>query len=651
MMKATWSFVLYELRRHLPTLAVGWTLLVIGPVAQRLVEGRWNYWNDWNVAGAAAAVFVVAPLLMVLMAVSGWAAERSAGTLEWQVARPFSAARMFWVRLLTLLGATGIWVLVALLVNGIFRWERFAELFFWAQSWDLAGLLWLEFAGFCLGGGLLASALASRPGVALRGFLVTAVVVGYLVPVLLLSLIPVPSKLLFMGAGAGSLAAHIYGSSIALAFLAGAWIAMRRAPSDRRRIPRAWKTTGGVAVVGVVASVSLALQPLRIDSSQTLRVCWLGDGITLKLARAPGIASVPYRPRGFELDLEGILRRVFAVVHPVLLDDDGSERPMRRIFAVVQPVFAHAGRGLALMRHFESGKLGWLLVDRQGEVRSLDVPKHAGFLGWSRQGSHFAWRIRRPLTPSVPAVPGLLLLDEDLQLRWLSVKTPSPSWTAGWIDDDRILLTWRSAYQFRKRGWWMVISTAGEEVVAPQPLPERTILIPPAVAFSQAHYPQRTDRVDRLVLVLTGPDGTRLANLDLRRGELRPGPAIPWIEPGYSLVSLADGSLVFAQPARAQSATSDQVRILRMPPASLEEPTEVCSFEKGPYFGAGGLYRGITGSWILWTDGYDHQLYVCHLGTGEVRVLGEEELGPLGARSVDVVEDGVLTIRGEIPLG
>lgn len=679
MMKATWSFVLYELWRHLPTLAVGWMLLVIGPLAHRLVEGRWDYWDgNWNVVGAAVAVFVVAPLLMALMAVSGWAAERSAGTLEWQIARPFSAARMFWVRLLTLVGAAGIWALVALLVHGIFWVDGLKDLLFWAPGWGGAGHLGLEFAGMCLGGGLLASALASRSGVAVRVFLGTALVLGFLVPACLLLLIPVPRDLLFMGAGAGALAAHVYGGTTVLALLAGAWVAMRRGPSDRSRILRAWKTTGTIAVFGVVASVSLALQPLRVDSSRTLRVSWLGDGVTLKFSGAPGIASFVDRPAQLGSNVPGLHpqadlldrpraasapssgqrdeseprpRRIPYITHPVLVDRDGNERPLRRIFALVHPVFAHSGRGLAVMRHVESGTIGWLLVDRQGEVQSLDIRESDEMflpLGWSRRGSHFAWRAYRPPTGPVPAASGLILLNEDLRIRRLPFETPSAYWEAGWIDDDRLLLTWGDRLA---RGWWMVISSEGKEELAPQPLPEGAILIPPAAAFSQAHDPQTTDRLDRLVLVLNGRDSDQLAHLDLRRGELRPLPVVPYAGPPFSFVSLADGSLVFPQPSWAQSSPSDQSRILRMPPDPLAEPTEVCSVAEGGHFGASGFYRGTTRSWILWTQRNETPLYACHLETGEVRVLGEEELGPLGARSVDVTEGGVLTIRGEIPLG
>ncbi|MCP4656381.1 MAG: hypothetical protein GY856_13290, partial [bacterium] len=85
MMKAIRSLVLFELRRHLPTLAIGSTLLVIGPIVHRLKQGGWNYWDgEWNLAGATVAALAIAPLLALVMALSGGAAERS--------------ARMFWTR-------------------------------------------------------------------------------------------------------------------------------------------------------------------------------------------------------------------------------------------------------------------------------------------------------------------------------------------------------------------------------------------------------------------------------------------------------------------------------------------------------------------------------------------------------------------------
>ncbi|MCP4590391.1 MAG: hypothetical protein GY842_06590, partial [bacterium] len=281
-MKATWSLMLFELRRHLPTLAVGSALLVVGPMVHRLRQGGWAYWDEeWNLAGATAALAFV-PLLALMMALSGWAGERSAGTLEWLYARPLSAARIFWTRLSVILGATFAWTLVALLVNGIFDWATFSELFLALHLGTAAsGLLWLELIGLLLGGGLMASALFSRSGTALLGFVMTALVLGVLVPFFLLQICPTTWALLYSGREHGLLAAgHTYGSTMALALLLAAWGAVRRAPGDRRRLSRAWKAATGVAVLGVLATLVVMLQPLRVDSSQLQGVRWLGDGTT-----------------------------------------------------------------------------------------------------------------------------------------------------------------------------------------------------------------------------------------------------------------------------------------------------------------------------------------------------------------------------------
>ncbi len=643
-MSGTWSFFCYELRRHLPTLAVGSALLLAGPAIHRLVEGRWNYWDgEWNVAGAAVAVFAITPLLALGMAISGWASERAAGELEWLYARPLSAARIFWPRLAAAAAATTAWIAAALLVNGVSP----AELFAWSASWKFPAGLGLVLIVFFLVGGFWASALFQSPGAAFQGFLVTALVLGVLVPFLVLLLSPTTTALLVGGSQLLSLAGRLGGGAMALALLVGAWVAMRRSPADPGRLPRALRVAGALAVVAVAAVIPLVLLPLQVDSTRVQGVHWLGEGTTLELRPARGIAT----PLG----------------HPILRYRDGSERPLRRSFTFAQAVFAHPGRGMAIMQQLTAGipqrgrdDLEWLAVDRQGEVRSFELPvyERPRPICWSHRGSYFAWRTQS-YQGQARVSSGLMILNEDLRLDWRQIQAPSSDWTAAWIDDQRLLLTPRWDFQ-EQAGWWMVISADGREQMGPHPLPEGAFLFPVALGLARKWppiggtfrpLPLALRGSELVVLLSNGRDDARLANLDLGRGELDPGPAIAW--PGglrtdprgtmgflASFGTLADGSLLWAEPA-----SLEQTRILRMPPPAIGEPTEICTVEDRT-FHLGGRFRGATGSWALWGDIHEARLIACHLETGEVRVL--DDLGPLGTHSADVVDDGVVTIRGKI---
>ena len=142
---------------------------------------------------------------------------------------------------------------------------------------------------------------------------------------------------------------------------------------------------------------------------------------------------------------------------------------------------------------------------------------------------------------------------------------------------------------------------------------------------------------------------TRLVTLDLAGGELRLGPEVA-PEPtqvGYSsLGTLGDGGLVWAERR-----SPEQTKIMWLPPPPADQPREVCTIESeaGEATVSLGRYRGTTGAWALWTTGYgEHYLYGCRVETGDVRVL--QWLGPYGFLSADVVEDGVLTTRGKVPL-
>ena len=56
-MRPQLEFLFFEIKRHVPTLLFGTTLLLVMPVCRGLIEDDWQYWDgDWNVWGGMVAL-------------------------------------------------------------------------------------------------------------------------------------------------------------------------------------------------------------------------------------------------------------------------------------------------------------------------------------------------------------------------------------------------------------------------------------------------------------------------------------------------------------------------------------------------------------------------------------------------------------------
>ena len=649
-MRAAGSLLLYELRRHAPLTLGGWLLLLVPLLIHRLSSGSWGYWgSEWKEPMAAVAAYLVAPVLAFYLASSGWAAERTQGTLRWLYARPLPAMRIYLLRLLAVFVLTAVWTVVAVLLNGV----TLSGLAAWISDSPLFSVrAWFVLAGLGLSGGCLASVLFRNRDAIILSSLAGALALLFLVPWLTLEFAPTADALLTGGRVHLMNSMLLYGGLLILALLAGAGYAMHRTPADRLRRRRAAVAAAPLVIVALAALWILILQPLRI-TPQISSVHWLGDGVTLRFVGAPGLE--PW------------------VRHPVLDGGEAGEQILRTQFAMPELVLAHPGTGRAMVRevgHFLSNRLKgnhWLLIDRRGEVSRLDLGSDRRMvpIGWSPDGSRFAWKEIPPSTGDRSEAFRMAVLNDDGEITSFSRKIPTPEFTAAWIDDERLLVV--PSMLANHSGWWMVVRDDGRIEHGPEMLPESEALFSPSFAYPVEFYrylgkdhptfrpvPQVLYGRDPVLFMRNCNDETnQLVILDADAGEFHAiseadratpmacGKSHDFIRDGLvSIGSLADGSLVWAEPVPGSGTNI----VALLPTASRR--MEVCTFE-GNDVEIGG-YRGSQGPWALWSDLRERRLLACQVETGEVRTLDLHEYG--GARAVDIVDGGVLTAEGILEL-
>ncbi len=682
--RALLSFFGYELRRHLPTLAVGWVLLAAPVLAYRFVEESWRFWSsDLAPFVAQLAIMLLAPILTLVMAVSGYAGERADGTLEWLYARPLSADAIFTARAAAVVAATVLWIGVALLLYGVSP----AELDLWeltaaAAAWGLVAAL----VALALGSGLLVSALARDQREAYSRWQIAFLVLGFAAPGFVLYALPSRPALLTRGGGVLLMTAgNVYVALLAGGALLVAWWTLRRGPGDARRSRRHLTGAAAVAVVALGVYTAILLQPLAIDPGAVAMVRTLGGGATLELARARGIEE--------------------GVYHPVIHRADGA-RIVHRDFVHAAVVFSHPGSGHAMLRRVSGWQdsryrpaSSWLRLDRAGGSHTVELEEaqYQEPVGFSRDGRRFAWRTlygsRYGLQQSSSRDGRVLVLGDDLRLHRIRVAVPAetagaaPVWTAAWLDAERLLIASEPVqYTFigsflghhGSRHWWSVISADSEALVDPQLLPEGRRIFAAALAYSPDELVRSILRTDSGLLAVTeqlstfspaavsrrgtspvfllaGGSPPEVAALDTESWQWISLAAVEWLsQPRHaysredyflttgviSLGALADGTLVWLE---RHAVERSRVRALG---EADSEPRTVCVFEHSAY-GIGG-FRGASGGWAVWADSRERSLYACHPGSGNTRVL--DDLGRLAARSAEVTADGILTPAGRIDL-
>ncbi len=674
--RAAITFFLHELRRHRKPVLIGWLLLIVPPLVHRVVEGHWRFFaGDWPDLAALYACWLLAPTLAAMMAISGWAREREERSLEWLYARSWGSGQVFLLRLMAVCFATMLWIVGCL---ALYR-PSFADLSrsFADRDFHPGGIITtgLALLAVGMGSGFLAAALSATRSQALgRWFLGSLLIQGvsYLIPVMA----PLPTQgVLYMAwptLGKASQEAFLWVIGLGALAIAG-WL-MQRAPGEihwRRGI--AGLTF--VLLAATAASVLILLQPMRVEPGAVVAVRDLGQGAHLEMVQAK------YLPDG--------------IYHPVVRGPSGS-RVLRRVFVRGEQFFAHPESGQAVMRSAEGPWNGanseWVIIRRDGGFYELHLNQgaHQDPLGWSTDGRQFAWRTLSGYRFGLGTyrVGNLLILGEDRRLRMLAVRDlprdDRNPWTAAWIGAEQLLVTtepmlYAHATHARPKKnlnhWWMAITSDGERVTGPHDLPDQgQRLFSPAMSFTPDINVFPTEKAEAVLrpggrfsptpvsrvgettyFLLAGSGEARVVGLDPTAWELQheaavdwdPGPFAMWasekrfVTSGYvSLGALDEGPLVWT----ARTMPEETVVFARIP--SEPETRRVCYFEHARD-GLGG-FRGATQGWAIWADAQEATLYACHVASGTTRHL--TDLGPFGARSVDVTAGGVLGLNGWIEL-
>jgi hypothetical protein len=463
----TWTFFTYELRRLLPTAAVGLTLWPFCVLGRRLIVKDWNYWGDdsWALEGVALTLLALA-VMAVAMASSGWAGERAQGTLAFTLARPLSAGRLFFARVaavLTMLSAFA-GVSLALQLGGSRTAERVAELLRFARferlSFELS--VWaLGLGAILLAASLLASTLAAS-GRQMLGILVLILAAYPLFVLGLLQVVTMWSWQVLRGVY------QIHWMLFLVALLAGAWGAVRRAPEDPGRWRRAAFLGGPVALVSGVVLLALVIHPLRLKEDRFLKALasdgTMSDGAPLDESDHPGNTALKSSEHksmvladhdlgedvrlqllgstwmDWRLGVPRISHDGEETILPLALSPWQMHSDRRRGLSVspqIQAAWWEAGPGLEpdykawIMWHWSQGKpfSRWIVIDRAGNHRQVVFPQSGLRLravGWSPSGEHFAWW---DTDSKVVLANGDL---EESRILDFATHRSGPRWSAGW---------------------------------------------------------------------------------------------------------------------------------------------------------------------------------------------------------------------------
>ncbi len=645
----------YELRRHRPSVLAACAMLLPLPLVHRMAEGHWGFWSgDWKEGGALFVQFFLAPVLAAALALSGWAGERAHGTLGWLYSRPVPAGTILAARFVAILAAVGAFIAIAFAV--LLRDPRtLVALPEGMEPLKFLGLVpvgfthWMALIGLAATGGMLASALASTPGSAARGFLLGTVAAA-LVLVFSWSYMLLKAVRWSDEALARVLALQLVAWALAAGL--GVWAAVRVAPLDRSRYLRAAMAVVVPALLGALLVAIVAVHPVHFGTQFNLGARDLGEGVELHLVR-----STTMRPR---------------VAISRVVDDTGSVVTVpHATHLAVQDVFPNRARGIALIKHIRYDSLddGWAVVTRSGDFLEVTFPGHVLWpiglspLGWSPEGARFAWSSRRG--------SDLVVLTEDLATRRFILPVEG-DWRAAWLDEERLIVgpeperLWEDAWgpiPLATRSSFIVDVTRPADV---QPVDarvgERQLMFPALMASNFRRPWTRTapSLQGRAIGIGLGSSGLELLTLDTADGALMPVAGleidIPLRCAGFG--NTAAGDLVWLSP-RDSSERTVQVNVLWPTSGSTGKS---CTFER-----QSGMellrWLGSSGDWVVWEEGSLEWLYprpedftlsaamspaprllACDLNTGDARFLEKGVLMGL----VSVGSEGLLTHQGTI---
>lgn len=481
-MKALRAVFAYELRAHLPFTAIFSISLLLLIAIHRVSTGSWDYWSsEWASAGLVASMSILSPCLLLFVALRLWAGEREQGTLSWLYSRPLSSSALFGSRVLAVATLWLLWVSIALVVHLPSSQARTTFLHGPPGSSVSPLVLWIVPGLVAFGLGAMSSCLS--------GSVVRALVLSFGLAAGILGLtaattaaLPTVPLLLSWGQDRLQSTAFLWAAWISFSCLIAAWVAVRVAPLDTRRIHHSWVTWSLVVAPGLIACALILLSPLRPDRSTVHQISLLGDGAQVRLCASQGIDHWNF----------GV---------PVVTELDGSEHRFRTITSTI---FTEPQRGLLLFKALQHKGKEWQLASREGKILDWRAPSGNGDwrgLGWSPGGDCFAW-----------TEDGWLhLMNDRSQVESFASPVPGSPVLGGWIDDRHIVL---QSYAHRSEGprTWAIVDRFGATVRAPEPLPADRFYVGSGarLAASVSEFAlmawQSSDTNDWLLVGANGPE-------------------------------------------------------------------------------------------------------------------------------------------------
>ena len=512
-----WAFFRFEMRRHLP--AVG--LLLAAVFLFDLVLG-WTASANGLRAGGDMRIAVAVPLLSLFAVVlslqlllTSWLRERADGTLAWLYARPVSASTMFAVRLAAALLALALFLAGGLVVLRVPPGDLLDPALLDTAAVRLVALAVLLF----LAASLFTSAVAWSAG---TGLLIALLVagLGLLLAELPMLAAPAAPELLADPGAVERVWVLLVVVGLPLAFVAGAWVATRRALLDRRQLWRgAAAATAVVALAVVAATLAVYAQTHRHDA-EAVAALEISEASELRFYR--------------DADLRD-------GVYTLAAESGGDERWLPGVHGA-RPPFLHPGSGQAMVP-LVGGE--WVLFDEAARQRRRFAAHRSRVrdaAGWSPDGRWFALPCGgagrdRPADapalggwlpagdePAVSACPGdprlesLLLVSQEGERLVPLTEVPTGShWRAAWLDSEHLAVAVR-ADDRRSASWMVVDLTAAVPRVSdgPHELPPGVELLLPAPESAQVFNDMALRHPSVLGRDLPRRDGDLLA---WRRGE------------------------------------------------------------------------------------------------------------------------------------
>ena len=653
-MASALAFLRYELRRHLPVLALSFLLLGVLPFARRLLVGDWNYWDgSWNVVGATIALFGIAPLITLGLSASGWARERSLHLLEWLYARPLSSRVVFMLRTFAIAVPVALWSFLAVAVNRV-RWNEVDDLLTFVPGLRPMGAhlpgnaLILVFVqlGLALGVGLLSSALAPSVEWAIRGAIVSFLVV--MGTALAAPRFVGPTALLRTASSNGfssylDVVVMSFLATVALVLLVAAWRAMAVAPDGPGRGRRVL-LPGVLAACSALGLLITALHVPLLAGSPGPDSTWLGEEAWLSFGEARGV-------NGFSVIDPGV-----QIAHPIVTAD-GVVTVARDVYTHQYPSspvdsneWPNPAHGSVMLRGFRGDDLdlAWFAISRTGAVRQVPLPPYGTFqpIGWSPSGERFAWKWlpegdNSPAKRATPRVQqAIVVFNDDVEV--LPLELGRSNLAIVWLSDRRLLATQKEP------GWWRVVDIEAKTLGDRHELPENAKLAAPALEMPWLGYSSLPTLAGEPVAFVTDADlhpwrpasderSPMLLRFDASPASNEQGVVVPPNSVASSLGTLEDGGLVWAVPERDpqwpgwKSAKTTQIFRLR---AFDDRPEPVCTIASGTLL----TFLGQTGSWLAWStpnmfSSTDQGTWGCDVTTGASRRLTEWESWLRGPRT------------------